>query len=103
MSGWLDLTQLGLAPNQKHQALLGAPKIVHCGEHMEFTWGPTSSMSEQSRHTQTSAGITLPFLFFDCRICDVATHCVPKIWTAAGLSPKVIKSEAGGNNTLPKI
>jgi hypothetical protein len=32
MSGWLDLTQLGLAPNQKHQALLGAPKIVHCGE-----------------------------------------------------------------------
>jgi hypothetical protein len=31
MSGWLDLTQLGLAPNQKHQALLGAPKIVHCG------------------------------------------------------------------------
>ena len=32
MSGLLDLTQLGLAPNQKHQALLGAPKIVHCGE-----------------------------------------------------------------------
>lgn len=32
MSGWLDLTQLGLAPNQKHQALLGAPKIGHCGE-----------------------------------------------------------------------
>jgi len=32
MSGWLDLTQSGLAPNQKHQALLGAPKIVHCGE-----------------------------------------------------------------------
>jgi hypothetical protein len=32
MSGWLDLAQLGLAPNQKHQALLGAPKIVHCGE-----------------------------------------------------------------------
>src|SRR5215216_5253358 len=32
MSGWLVLTQLGLAPNQKHQALLGAPKIVHCGE-----------------------------------------------------------------------
>jgi hypothetical protein len=32
MSGWLDLTQLGLAPNQKHQALLGAPKIIHCGE-----------------------------------------------------------------------
>src|ERR1043166_1082831 len=31
MSGWLDLTQLGLAPNQKHQAFLGAPKIVHCG------------------------------------------------------------------------
>ena len=31
MSGWLDLTPLGLAPNQKHQALLGAPKIVHCG------------------------------------------------------------------------
>jgi hypothetical protein len=31
MSGWLDLTQLGLAPNQKHQALLGAPKTVHCG------------------------------------------------------------------------
>jgi hypothetical protein len=29
MSGWLDLAQLGLAPNQKHQALLGAPKIVH--------------------------------------------------------------------------
>jgi hypothetical protein len=28
MSGWLDLSQLGLAPNQKHQALLGAPKIV---------------------------------------------------------------------------
>ena len=32
MSGWLGLTQLGLSPNQKHQALLGAPKIVHCGE-----------------------------------------------------------------------
>jgi hypothetical protein len=32
MSGWLDLNQLGLSPNQKHQALLGAPKIVHCGE-----------------------------------------------------------------------
>jgi len=32
MSGWLDLTQLELAPNQKHQALLGAPKIVHCGD-----------------------------------------------------------------------
>ena len=32
MSGWLDLTQLGLAPNQKHQAFLGAPKIVHRGE-----------------------------------------------------------------------
>jgi hypothetical protein len=31
MSGWLDLTQSGLAPNQKHQAFLGAPKIVHCG------------------------------------------------------------------------
>ena len=31
MSGWLELTQLGLAPNQKHQAFLGAPKIVHCG------------------------------------------------------------------------
>jgi hypothetical protein len=31
MSGWLDLNQLGLSPNQKHQALLGAPKIVHCG------------------------------------------------------------------------
>ena len=26
MSGWLDLTQLGLSPNQKHQALLVAPK-----------------------------------------------------------------------------
>jgi hypothetical protein len=32
MSGWLDLAQLGLAPSQKHQALLGAPKIVQCGE-----------------------------------------------------------------------
>jgi hypothetical protein len=32
MSGWLDLTLLGLAPNQKHQALLGAPMIVQCGE-----------------------------------------------------------------------
>jgi hypothetical protein len=32
MCGWLGLSQLGLAPNQKHQALLGAPKIVHCGE-----------------------------------------------------------------------
>ena len=32
MSGWLDLAQLGLAPNQKHQAFLGAPKFVHCGE-----------------------------------------------------------------------
>jgi len=32
MSGWLDLTPLGLAPNQKHQALLGAPKFVHGGE-----------------------------------------------------------------------
>ena len=31
MSDWLDLAQLGLSPNQKHQALLGAPKIVHCG------------------------------------------------------------------------
>jgi hypothetical protein len=31
MSGWLDLIQSGLAPNQKHQALFGAPKIVHCG------------------------------------------------------------------------
>ena len=35
MSGWLDLAQLGLAPNQKHQALLGAPKIVQCGEKIE--------------------------------------------------------------------
>jgi len=35
MSGWLDLTQLGLAPNQKHQAFLGAPKIVQCGEKIE--------------------------------------------------------------------
>jgi hypothetical protein len=35
MSGWLDLTQLGLSPNQKHQALLGAPKIVQCGEKIE--------------------------------------------------------------------
>ena len=32
MIGWLDLTQLGLAPDQKHQAFLGAPKIVYCGE-----------------------------------------------------------------------
>src|SRR6185503_5961874 len=32
MSAWLDLTQLGLAPNQKHQAFLGAPKVVHCGD-----------------------------------------------------------------------
>ena len=32
MSGWLDLAQSGLAPDQKHQALLGAPKIVQCGE-----------------------------------------------------------------------
>ena len=33
---WLvDLNQLGLAPNQKHQAFLGAPKIVHCGEKIE--------------------------------------------------------------------
>jgi len=32
MSGWLDLAQSGLAPNQKHQALLDAPKIVHCGD-----------------------------------------------------------------------
>jgi hypothetical protein len=37
MSGWLDLSQLGLAPNQKHQALLGAPKIVQCGEHYPET------------------------------------------------------------------
>ena len=37
MSGWLDLTQSGLAPNQKHQALLGAPKIVHCGEPKTLT------------------------------------------------------------------
>jgi hypothetical protein len=35
MSGWFDLTQLGLAPNQKHQAFLGAPKIVHCGEKID--------------------------------------------------------------------
>ncbi len=34
MSGWLNLTQLGLAPNQKHQAFLGAPKIVQCAEQM---------------------------------------------------------------------
>ena len=33
MSGWLDLTQLGLAPNQKHQALLGAPKMSTVGCH----------------------------------------------------------------------
>jgi hypothetical protein len=26
---------LGLAPNQKHQAFLGAPKVVHCGEKIE--------------------------------------------------------------------
>ena len=37
MSGWLDLSQLGLAPNQKHQAFLGAPKIVHCGEPIPST------------------------------------------------------------------
>src|SRR6185369_11249027 len=32
MSGWLDLAQLGLAPNQKHQAFLGAPTLVQCRE-----------------------------------------------------------------------
>jgi hypothetical protein len=32
MSGWLDLTQSGLSLNQKHQALPGAPMIVHCGD-----------------------------------------------------------------------
>ena len=31
------------------------------------------------------------------------TYCVPKIWKAAGLFPRVINSDAGGNNTLPKI
>ena len=36
MSGCLDLAQLGLAPNQKHQAFLGAPKIVHCGLPQDF-------------------------------------------------------------------
>ena len=44
-SGWIDLAQLGLAPNQKYQALLGAPKIVHCGE--EFLAQPfTTSRSK---------------------------------------------------------
>jgi hypothetical protein len=39
MSGWLNLTQLGPAPNQKHQALLGAPKIVHCeDQHLMSTY-----------------------------------------------------------------
>jgi hypothetical protein len=37
MSGWLDLLNWGLAPNQKHQAFLGAPKIVHCGERFPKT------------------------------------------------------------------
>jgi hypothetical protein len=29
MGGWLSLTQLGLAPNKKHQALLGALTFGH--------------------------------------------------------------------------
>ncbi len=33
MSGWFGLTQSGLAPNLKHQAFLGAPKIP--------VWGAT--------------------------------------------------------------
>jgi hypothetical protein len=37
MSGWLHLAQLGLARNLKHQALLGAPKIVHGGEQKVLT------------------------------------------------------------------
>src|ERR1041384_4806541 len=33
MSGWLDLTQLGLAPNQKHQAFLAHRRLSSVGRH----------------------------------------------------------------------
>ena len=33
MSGWLDLTQLGLAPNQKHQAFLAHRRLSTVGRH----------------------------------------------------------------------
>jgi hypothetical protein len=63
MSGWLDLSQLGLAPNQKHQALLGAPKIVHCGEH---------GMTKVVRTTLTA---------FSLAILSVVTLCDERLLT----------------------
>src|SRR5215213_3528768 len=59
MSGWLDLAQLGLAPNQKHQALLGAPKSVHCG---------------------------LPQDSFEARVPLVPNYCAREIWKKLSIS-----------------
>ena len=61
MSGWLDLTQLGLAPNQKHQALLGAPKIVQCGETLAEK-NRTNLVSTESGRSKERL-VCLPFCF----------------------------------------